>query len=741
MRLTLRTLLAYLDDVLDPEHARVIGNKVNESGYAAQLVSRIKEVMRRRRLLAPDLSGPQMGLDPNTVAEYLDSTLAADAVADVEKVCLDSDVHLAEVAACHQVLTLVLGEPVDVTNRSRERMYALGPTKLGPTKSAASAPAVSTTSEPVAAAAPVERTLAPSVSKSMPDSESTEKPFTKPAKSSEFEGGLPDYLKPAPVWKKAAPLVVGLLIAVMWFVSLWKEVGPKTKDAPSDASQSDTPPAVADRGDGSQEPVTKPMTDVPTDQSVAALDANGLPVKPFVRRPANEVPAPGDVAVKPEMPARPAAGAAPETTVVATNTKPATPVPLTKIDDAKPEVPSVKPAEKPVNEPSVEVFLPAPEMIYSSRQSLLGIQTARGWQVVPSRSTIRKGDRIAATPPFSALVEVSDLGLLLELLPGACVEILGATEKEPLVLRLVRGRLSVKRMGKEGDAPFVLGLRLGKEVCRLTLEVPQATCGLEVVPREPNSFEVDVANDPYDGHIALIEGSATFVGEVGGEDKLPSQTWTSISLKDRKQPDTSRRQSPLVVLPDWLDASKSRMTNTERTYSVRFLKEVDPELLLNETLPPIATSNAQIMSMFAVRSLVATEQYEELVKALARVEFDESRSAAVSGLKSWLVQDPANRETLKAELLKSFPPENVDPIYRLLWGYNEADARNAATSKILVDWLRHDSLAIRHLAFAQIYHLTGLKHDYRAVNPANQRNASVDRWVKELDRHKGALLE
>src|SRR5271170_5767987 len=119
MRLTMRTLLAYLDDTLPPNEIKAIGQKVAESDTAQELIERIKQVTRRRRLTTPPTNGPGP-LDANTVAEYLDSELSSDQVTELEKLAIESDVHLAEIAAAHQILTLVLGEPAQVPPTARE---------------------------------------------------------------------------------------------------------------------------------------------------------------------------------------------------------------------------------------------------------------------------------------------------------------------------------------------------------------------------------------------------------------------------------------------------------------------------------------------------------------------------------------------------------------------------------------------------------------------------------------------
>src|SRR5262245_44960402 len=125
MRLTLRTLLAYLDDSLEPAQARIIGQKVAESEQARELVEHIKQVTRRRRITTPPTSGPGSKFDPNTIAEYLDNAVSPEQASEVEQICLASDVHLAEVAACHQILALVLGEPSLVPPTAKQRMYTL----------------------------------------------------------------------------------------------------------------------------------------------------------------------------------------------------------------------------------------------------------------------------------------------------------------------------------------------------------------------------------------------------------------------------------------------------------------------------------------------------------------------------------------------------------------------------------------------------------------------------------------
>ena len=125
MRLTLRTLLAYLDDILDETDAQELEKKIDESEMATKLAQRIRQIVGQTRLDTPALEAEGLDGDANAVAEYLDNTLSLDDVPEFERLCLNSDVHLGEVAACHQILTLILGEPAATTAELRERIHQI----------------------------------------------------------------------------------------------------------------------------------------------------------------------------------------------------------------------------------------------------------------------------------------------------------------------------------------------------------------------------------------------------------------------------------------------------------------------------------------------------------------------------------------------------------------------------------------------------------------------------------------
>jgi hypothetical protein len=118
-------MLAYLDDILDPEDAKQLGQKITESDFASDLVYRTLNSKRRVNLSAPRLDGTGIGSDPNSVAEYLDNTLEESRIPEFEKICLESEMHLGEVASCHTILTKVVEEPIEINDTLRTRLFQL----------------------------------------------------------------------------------------------------------------------------------------------------------------------------------------------------------------------------------------------------------------------------------------------------------------------------------------------------------------------------------------------------------------------------------------------------------------------------------------------------------------------------------------------------------------------------------------------------------------------------------------
>lgn len=350
MRLTLRTLLAYLDDVLDPADKEELSQKIASSEFAEDLVHRTRDTVRRLRLSAPQVVGTGMGLDPNTVAEYLDNVMPPEQVGDFERICLESDVHLAEATACHHVLTMVLGSPADVDPVTRQRMYKI-PGELENRKQLRVEPAHTTAGFTAAApaAAPMPVTTIPSAVVERPQ-----------------RAEVPDYLRAGAWWRSTNALIAFAALVligtgILFFTGLagWFGQKPSTppplaqNSAPPTSETPATPPTATEDTLPSPPPATVPANE-PTANTVAESKPLVMPTsppQPFT--PGLPQPAATNVTAQaPPTATTPERYAVANTPPTATNTSPATPAAA---------APPAESSAAPVAPPADAAVSPAPQ--------------------------------------------------------------------------------------------------------------------------------------------------------------------------------------------------------------------------------------------------------------------------------------------------------------------------------------------------------------------------------------------
>jgi hypothetical protein len=894
MRLTLRTLLAYLDDLLEPAQAKELGAKIQESEVAAELIMKIRDVIRKRRLTAPIVSGPGCDMDANFVAEYLDNTLPTEGVADLEKICLESDTHLAEVAACHQILTLVLGEPVDIGSHSRERMYALAqvaPPKPGSAteqpaehdaaatasrakpnavpiipatvglnrkaihdtdpqrrgdsfiqKSHSGSSAHPSTSPPArqgsgihaagqhgqnsalsgvlsgadhAAPAPVSthkppvapHTVAPtglgpavkSVSSARPPSSTIPATANAAATSPRnqtaaepFDRTIPDYLKQPPMWRRALPLAILLLIAV-WVGTLLKDKDllsglmgkrPETRavavaENPEDQSAEKIgqteQPIKADKTEEpkkeGENPTSLAQNELPSEDNLDQSSPDVMPEKPkgtevAVIDPAVDAPPPleeGD-SVSPKKPAVPVrTETVPNDPEMTEKSSPASKTKLPKEKDpASPpksgspksgtEVAAIdtpqagaagKSAAKPARPGPASAAgadnRPQPVRYVSQEGVALRFDDDRqGWFPLPHREFVFAEDILAIPEPFDAQLQFGAEKHRLTAIGPTLLQIVETMDDLPLAVNVERGRLILQPAEPAAGAmPSRLRLSLNVQGLTWLLELPDLTsrCGIEIVPREPHQMEENFGSQGWSGKLFIVSGTVKVTTPEGKAQIITGPESYVLA------PDPTAGPTPPVpssVLPSWLGERK--LSSVAKLNASQFQRTLLlDELSAHDALLSAVNDRVPEKSRLATACLGLIGDYQVMLEVLDRNEHQESRESAIDSLRSWINLNPANREKIKAEITTRFFKDDVEIIYRLLWGYQDQDLRGKQVSRQLVNCLTHDNLAIREFAYHYIKTLTNRRVDYDARGPQTQRNAAIQQLEKVLDKD-GSLL-
>jgi hypothetical protein len=701
MRLTLRTILAYVDDMLEPAQAREIGAKIAESKEAAALMARIKEVGRRRRIGVPELAGPGSGPDPNLVADYLENILPPNQVVEMERLAQASDLHLAEIAACHKILTMVMGQPIDVPDEMRERMAALGAAK------AVAAPAATTGD-------------APPMAEGIGD-----------VRAGTLTDGLPEYLTRNSFWQRYGVLALVVLIAICWMVvvlrddALWpsgpiaKIVSPPTSEGTEMAEPVFVPPApgqVAPAVVAVTGPAKIPQSGTPAAVAPPQVATASPAIPPMVE------PVPLPVPPMPNLDE-------PEATPPAVETVPQAaagnmPAP------AQPAAPAVAVAEPvlPLTKPEL------PFRFQSGDELVIKKMAAQpDWRVAKIELPVDVEDEIASPAPFRNVYGIANaIDVTLE--PGTRIKRILRMDQTELGLALDRGQLTLLRPLSAEKPVAVLLQVLGRNWI-VTLLEPGTRCGIELSPPVPNGPPMEQSELSFSGGVVVVTGHIQIglagqkpmeLGEQDGYARWPAEGDKLITGAD-------------LTIPSWALPDGVMVTPAARQLARLYQKEFSIDRPISQGIGPVAKDRRAGIAELAVKTLALIDQYQLLVPALG-AEHQEARVAAIQGLRQWLPKNPENEKLLRDELGRIFRAENVDPMVRLLWGFRTEDAQRPEISRQLVDWLKDDQIAIRELAFFFINRLTGRTYDFLPMAPAPERRAAVARWEDYLKRNGGALL-
>ena len=737
MRLTLRTLLAYLDDLLDAGDAEQISAKIKESDFASNLVVRIRDSMRRLRLGVPSLKGRGMGVDPNTVAEYLDNTMPAERVPEFERVCLESDMHLAEVASCHQVVSLVLaGHPVEIEPASRQRMYSLLSTARAEAEAAAHRETpVAEHAQPVGAAA---------------------------GAATRHKPEIPDYLREQDVpargiWLRfaiAAALVLMVGGAFMLYYGRrnatpvaqngdesnqpaadGKQNPPDDKQAATGAGQQGKN-AAADGARNSPESGGDTTTDGATGEGAATNsgdplrnpgaagpDRTATPTAPVPGEPGAE-PAPSEstepaVTDDGKMPADGASDA-----TVPSETEPGAPVPsdVAAGDSATPADGAAVTPTTPATGPAVPPVPQAVGRLVSEQSLLLGYVEPQGWERVPASAAVTAGEKVLALPGFRPTVSLNS-GVTLRLIGASQVTLLPPDAAEVPGIAVDFGRIVVMNTGRAGSQ---IRFRIQDVDARLAFGDASAVAAIEVYPVTLTGNDPEAVTPPLVGRLYAASGAVEWEDLSGGA----KQSLDAPRVVDVITPPPGF-PSPSGELPTWATGAEEPVA-IEQLAADFVVKSLPPGQPARLALKEFAENRRIEVRALAARSLALLGDYEPLVKALNLESERPNWPQNVDALRFALALGPEHAALVRETFVK-LRRDNSTELYRLLWGYTPAQLEMGEALK-LVDRLDHPALDMRVLAFLNLRQIAGLDYGYRPEKTEISRQPSLRKWRQWAER-------
>jgi hypothetical protein len=761
MRLTLRTLLAYLDNILELDDRELLEKKVQESEFAQNLIKRSRETVNNQELSALDPIGHSIRQDPNAVAEYLDNTMAREQIEEFERQCLDNtseaDTRLAEITACHHILTMVLGDPVQFAASSRERMYRIGESE----KIDRQTDAGESSQEPIAG---VEQTDTHAVAGSASSNQSTTDPDDSFDPADLLPSSkLPDYLRSEDKRNRWLPIIATTLVAAVVTGILLilfepsssaikqsengavaksdsQDVAENTSFSPDQtpALQGSTPPVIPEVPEGNNsEKVTTNISEkpIPSDASESAKPPveNSKPNQPVE----NSVTSSNDAA-KPNARAVPAEEkeVLPESGAPSSATQEDPPsndtLPTNTEEPVEAEQPTAGSQDTDKDTSKLTATDDSPTeaaegghqvlgRLVSSDQILLvspdGFDKLR-W--LPPQSNLKKGQKLVALPTFRPILSL--LAFTVELEGGSILELLDLNEGGIPTIKLSYGRMIVRTNFDGG----MLHLKINdKRSITLTLKNTETAIGVEVWPKTPLGRDPETAERDYTIDIYTLSSSVEWQeGPMQGV--VEAGQLQSLGLMPPPAPQS------FSVAPEWATKVQMSKLDARAVPAIRDVLQDDRNVKLS--FSELVEKRRQVeVKQLALRCCAHIGYFDPLVEALGDESMDRRWAKCATYLQeaAWRHPEYARRVRESMERLRN--EKGVD-LYRMLWGYTNEGLLNNGEAEQLVEFLSSEDLDLRVLSHWNLKTITGKGYSFHPNKSESKRRQSLKRWQALLNK-------
>ncbi|HEV3023519.1 MAG TPA: hypothetical protein VGX76_13690, partial [Pirellulales bacterium] len=338
------------------------------------------------------------------------------------------------------------------------------------------------------------------------------------------------------------------------------------------------------------------------------------------------------------------------------------------------------------------------------------------WHRVVPGVAFKSGDKLLVLPTFRPTVALA-AGISLALVPETLVEFEGVDQGVPVV-RLHYGRLVMMTTGKTN---VKVKLAVGPAAGTVVFDDADATVAAEVRPfhmpgNDPEKIEPRLAIALYG-----VSGDASWTPARGETVKIHAPAQLVLAASPTS-PAAERE------LPKWIGAEPVGPIDAG---AAKYLSDaLDEQRPVTQALLELAGHRRQENRSLAARSLALIDEFEPLVSLLSDKDERSVWPIQIESLQAALARGPAVAAKVRSAFERQRGKDGAD-LYRMLWGYSKEDLADGAAAK-LVEYLDHDNMDYRVLAFHNLHQIAGATFNYRPEQTSASRVQSVRRWREQL---------